>query len=223
MASSTMTPALPSDVPEEDSSRSTYSWYCDAAYSASSPASSRRARRAVVRNSGSSSGSGDAMSVTSGVASTGCPSTASFSALPQLLPACMYRALPCKMPQTDRLARWRCAPDNLPLYIFTICTLMRIRIDTSEAVDMDIASEGSARCSRLLTCCLRRQYQQAWERDPFLTAGGDCKVSKRPRENFGEYFAQEHMLLAMEREAYIKGRGTAFISEDGADEEEAYV
>ena len=79
------------------------------------------------------------------------------------------------------------------------------------------------RCLRLLTHCLRRQYQQAWERDPFLTAGGDCKVSKRPRENFDEYFAQEHMLLAMEREAYIKGRGTIFISEDGADDEETYL
>jgi hypothetical protein len=48
-------------------------------------------------------------------------------------------------------------------------------------------------------------------------------VSKRPRENFDEYFAQEHMLLAMEREAYIKGRGTIFISEAGADDEEAYL
>jgi hypothetical protein len=66
---------------------------------------------------------------------------------------------------------------------------------------------------------MRRQYQQAWERDPFLTAGGDCKVSKRPRENFGEFFAREHMLLAMEREAYIKGRGTVFMNDDDTDEE----
>jgi hypothetical protein len=88
---------------------------------------------------------------------------------------------------------------------------------------MDSTSDGAGRCSRLLTRCLHRQYQQAWDRDPFLSAGGDCKVSKRPRENFGEFFAQEHMLLAMERAAYIKGRGTVFISENGADEEEAYV
>ena len=111
MASSTTAPALPSDVPEEDSSCSSYSWYCDPAYSASSPASSRRARRAPGRTSRSGSGSGDAMSVMSSVAGASCPSTASFSALPQQLSAYIYQALPCKMPQTDRLARWRCAPD----------------------------------------------------------------------------------------------------------------
>lgn len=69
---------------------------------------------------------------------------------------------------------------------------------------------------------MHRQYQEAWERDPFLTAGGDCKVSKRPKDHFGEYFAQEHMLLAMEREAYIKGRGTVYITDDEGTEE-AYL
>jgi hypothetical protein len=117
VASSTMTPAVPSDVPEESSSCSTYSWYCDAAYSASSLASSRRAQRAAGRSSRSSSGSGDVMSVMSGAASASFQSTASFSALPQPLPSYVYQALPCKMPQTDRLARWRCAPDTVPLCI----------------------------------------------------------------------------------------------------------
>lgn len=53
---------------------------------------------------------------------------------------------------------------------------------------------------------LPSEYKEIWEGDPFLRAGGDLKSSRRPKENFGEFFAREHALLAIEREAYIKGR-----------------
>lgn len=69
---------------------------------------------------------------------------------------------------------------------------------------------------------VHREYQEAWEQDSFLTAGGDCKVSKRPKENFGEFYAREHALLALEREAYIKGRGSVFINDDDIDDQ-SYV
>lgn len=100
-------------------------------------------------------------------AGSGRSSASAVTAAAAPYPAYLYQALPCKMPQTDRLARWR-------------------------------------------------EYKEVWESDPFLTAGGDCKVSKRPKENFGEFFAREHALLALEREAYIKGRGSLFVNYDDA-------
>lgn len=110
--SGSMTPAVLSDVPEEDSSCTNRSWYCDPAYSISSLAS-RRARKAAARTSRRSSGSGDGMSSMPG-AETASYNSMCSGALPQPLSAYIYQALPCKMPQTDRLARWRCAPDSLP-------------------------------------------------------------------------------------------------------------
>ena len=61
------------------------------------------------------------------------------------------------------------------------------------------------------------EYKEIWASDPFLRAGGDQPASRRPRENFGEYFAREHALLALEREAYIKGRNAAGIAWDEDD------
>lgn len=96
-------------MPEEASTCSTTSWYCDAAYSSS--LASRRAQRAAgVRASLSlrSSGTGDGMSVASD-AGSGHSMVSGFSVPAQPYPAYLYQALPCKMPQTDRLARWRCS------------------------------------------------------------------------------------------------------------------
>lgn len=56
------------------------------------------------------------------------------------------------------------------------------------------------------------EYKQLWEGNPFLRAGGDLKSSTRPKENFCEFFAREHALLAVEREAYIKGRNTGLFT-----------
>lgn len=109
--SSATAPTLLSDVPEDDSC-STTSWYCDPAYSISSLAS-RRARRAAGRaslRSGSlrSSGTGDGMSTVPDAGSSRSASSA-VSVPAQSYPTYLYQALPFKMPQTDRLARWRCA------------------------------------------------------------------------------------------------------------------
>lgn len=95
-------------MPEDDSC-SSRSWYCDPAYSSS--LASRRAwrnGRASRRSSGSGSGSGaiDAMSVLSD-AGSGRSSASAVTAAAAPYPAYLYQALPCKMPQTDRLARWR--------------------------------------------------------------------------------------------------------------------
>lgn len=91
---------------------------------------------------------------------------------------------------------------------------MHMQMRTEVSIGDDLCSVIVVWATLPCLRAIRREYKEAWESDPFLTAGGDCKVSKRPKENFGEFFAREHALLALEREAYIKGRGSLLVDDD---------